>query len=65
MKEKKAVTGEYQPRYQKASKKEKKKPLDEFTKLTGCHRKPAIRLLAAKQLPCVKRRLRCFQYMLL
>jgi transposase InsO family protein len=47
MKEKKAVTGEYQPRYSKASKKEKKKLLDEFTKLTGYHRKSAIRLLAA------------------
>jgi len=31
--------------YLKASKKEKGKILDEFTKVTGCHRKAAIRLL--------------------
>ena len=48
MKEKKAVTGEYKPRYQKASKKEKKSILDEFTKLTGYHRKSAVRLLNTK-----------------
>jgi len=48
MKEKKAVTKEYKPRYQKASKKEKKTLLDEFTKLTGYHRKSAVRLLNAK-----------------
>jgi hypothetical protein len=48
MKEKQAVTGEYIPRYQKASKKEKKALLDEFTKLTGYHRKSAVRLLGAK-----------------
>ena len=48
MKEKKAVTREYKPRYQKASKKEKKTLLDEFTRLTGCHRKSAVRLLNAK-----------------
>ena len=48
MKEKKAVTREYKPRYQKASKKEKKAILDEFIKLTGYHRKSAIRLLGAK-----------------
>jgi len=48
MKEKKAVTGEYKPRYQKASKKEKKVLLDEFTRLTGYHRKSAVRLLGAK-----------------
>jgi hypothetical protein len=48
MKEKKAVTREYIPRYQKASKKEKKAILDEFTKLTGYHRKSAVRLLNAK-----------------
>ena len=49
MQEKKAVTREYKPRYQKASKKEKKALLDEFTRLTGCHRKSAIRLLNVKQ----------------
>jgi hypothetical protein len=49
MKEKKAVTREYLPRYQHASKKEKMALLDEFTTLTGCHRKYAIRLLGAKQ----------------
>src|SRR5215470_696403 len=48
MKERKAVTREYKPRYQKASKKEKKVLLDEFTKLTGYHRKSAVRLLCAK-----------------
>jgi len=48
MKEKQAVTREYRPRYQKASKKEKKSLLDEFTKLTGYHRKSAVRLLCAK-----------------
>jgi len=50
MKEKRAVTREYKPRYQKASKKEKKSLLDEFTNLTGYHRKSAVRLLKAKQI---------------
>lgn len=48
MKEKKAVTREYKPRYQKATKKEKKDLLDEFIKLTGYHRKSAVRLLSKK-----------------
>jgi transposase InsO family protein len=48
MKERKAVTREYRPRYQKALKKEKKALLDEFTRLTGYHRKSAVRLLGAK-----------------
>ena len=48
MKEKQAVTREYKPRYQKASKKEKKALLDEFIRLTGYHRKSAVRLLNAK-----------------
>jgi hypothetical protein len=48
MKEKKAVTQEYKPRYQKASKKDKKVLLDEFTRLTGYHRKYAVRLLGTK-----------------
>jgi hypothetical protein len=48
MKEKKVVTREYKSRYQKASKKEKKTLLDEFTRLTGCHRKAALRLLGVK-----------------
>ena len=48
MQEKKAVTREYKPRYQKASKKEKKALLDEFTALAGYHRKYAARLLSAK-----------------
>src|SRR5215471_643590 len=48
MKEKQAVTREYIPRYQKASKKEKKALLDEFTKLTSYHRKSAVRLLCAR-----------------
>jgi len=49
MQEKKAVTGEYKPRYQKATKKEKKAILDEFISLTGYHRKSAVRLLGAKR----------------
>jgi hypothetical protein len=48
MKEKQAVAREYKPRYQKASKKEKKVLLDEFIRLTGYHRKSAVRLLCAK-----------------
>jgi transposase InsO family protein len=48
MKERQAVTREYKPRYQKAKKKDKKVLLDEFTKLTGYHRKSAIRLLGIK-----------------
>ena len=48
MKEKQAVTREYKGRYQTASKKEKKALLDEFTKLTGYHRKSAVRVLCAK-----------------
>ena len=48
MREKQAVTGEYKPRYQKASKKDKKSILDEFTRLTGYHRKSAVRVLGAK-----------------
>ena len=47
MKEKQAVTREYRPRYKKATKKEKKALLDEFTRLTGYHRKSAVRLLSA------------------
>jgi hypothetical protein len=48
MKEKQAVTGEYRPRYQQAAKKAKSALLDEFTRLTGCHRKSAVRLLTAR-----------------
>ena len=48
MKEKQAVTREYKPRYQKASKKEKRAILDEYVKLTGYHRKSAVRLLCTK-----------------
>jgi hypothetical protein len=48
MKEKQAVTREYKPRYQKAKKKEKNTLPDEFTRLTGCHRKSAIRLLSVR-----------------
>jgi transposase InsO family protein len=48
MKEKKAVTREFIPRYQKATKKEKKALLDEFTRLTGYHRKYAAKLLCIK-----------------
>ncbi|MDR0447634.1 MAG: hypothetical protein LBH07_03100, partial [Treponema sp.] len=45
---KKAVTREYKTHYQKGKKKDKKALLDEFTRLTGYHRKSAIRLLGAK-----------------
>jgi hypothetical protein len=48
MRQKKAVTREYRPRCQKAAKKEKQALLDEFTRLTGCHRKSAVRLLNAR-----------------
>jgi hypothetical protein len=48
MKEKQAVTREYKPRYQKAAKKEKRVLLDEFTRLTGYHRKSSGRLLRCK-----------------
>jgi hypothetical protein len=48
MKEKKAVTREYRPRYQKATKKEKSAILAEFTRLTGYHRKSAVRILNDK-----------------
>ena len=47
-KERQAVTREYKPRYHKASKKSKQALLAEFTRLTGYHRKSAVRLLAAK-----------------
>ena len=46
--EKQVVTREYRPRYQKASKKEKSAILAEFTRLTGYHRKSAVRLLSGK-----------------
>jgi len=49
MKEKQAVTREYKPRYKNATKKEKKALLDEFIKLTGYHRKSAVRVLCANQ----------------
>ncbi|MDR0387654.1 MAG: hypothetical protein LBH57_06415, partial [Treponema sp.] len=39
---------EYRPRYQKAAKKEKQVLLDEFTRLTGYHRKSAVRVLSYK-----------------
>jgi hypothetical protein len=48
MKEKQAVTREYRPCYQKATKKEKSVILAECTRLTGYHRKSAIRLLGDK-----------------
>ncbi len=43
-------------RYLMASKAEKGKILDEFTKVTGCHRKTAIRLLLGKSKPGVKKK---------
>jgi hypothetical protein len=48
MKEKKAVAREYRPRYQKATKKEKRVLPGEFTRLTGYHRKSAVRVLSYK-----------------
>ena len=48
MREKQAVTREYKPRYQKARKKEKRALPDGYIKLTGYHRKSAVRLLCAK-----------------
>ena len=48
MKEKQAVTREYKSRYQTATKKEKRALLDELTRLTGYHRKSAVRLLTKK-----------------
>ncbi|MDR2070130.1 MAG: hypothetical protein LBP81_01745 [Treponema sp.] len=48
MKEKQAVTLEYKARYQKTTKKAKSALLDEFTRLTGYHRKSAVRLLHAR-----------------
>jgi hypothetical protein len=44
----KAVTREYRPRYRKALKKEKSAILAEFIRLTGYHRKSAIRLLSGE-----------------
>jgi len=43
-------------RYSLASKKEKGKILDEFTKVTGCHRKAAIRLLRRENQPKMNRK---------
>ena len=43
-----SVTREYGPRYRKAPKKEKRVPLGEFTRLTGCRRKSAVRVLSAR-----------------
>lgn len=48
MKEKKAVTGEVASRYKKATKKEKKNSLDEFTLLTGYNHSYAARALREK-----------------
>ncbi len=45
MKEKKALTAELQDRYKKATKKQKKKILDEFTATTGYNRNYASRIL--------------------
>jgi hypothetical protein len=48
MKEKQAITMEYMPRHHKATKKEKRAMLDEFTRLAGHHRKSAVRVLSYK-----------------
>jgi len=47
LKEKRSVTGVLAARYQKASKKEKRAMLDEFTQLTGYNRCYASHLLAS------------------
>jgi hypothetical protein len=47
MREKQAVTREYAKRYRKAGGKEKSKPLNDFTALTGCNRKYAVRVFRA------------------
>ena len=62
-----ASIGEYteavRERYLRGSKKEKGRILDEFTKVIGCHRKAAIRLLRrVKQAGASKRRGRPRQY---
>ena len=44
------------PRYLAASKKEKTRILDEFTAVTGLHRKAAIRLLNRRSEPESRRR---------
>jgi hypothetical protein len=44
------------PRYQKASKEEKTEMLDEFTEVTGLHRKAAIRLLNRVSYPRLNKR---------
>jgi hypothetical protein len=44
-------------RYRKASKEDKGKILDEFTKTTGLHRKAVIRLLNRSDEPLVKKRI--------
>jgi hypothetical protein len=48
MKEKQAVAREYISQYQRATKKEKRALLDDLTRLTGHHRKSAVRLLTKK-----------------
>jgi hypothetical protein len=48
MKEKQAVTRKYQGLYHKAAKKAKSALPGDFTRLTGCHRKSAIRLFNAR-----------------
>jgi hypothetical protein len=48
MQQKKAVIREYQGLYHKATKKTKSALLDDFTRLTGCHRKSAVRLFNAR-----------------
>ena len=46
-------------RYFEASKKEKGKILDEFTKVIGCHRKAAIRLFHRGNQPRTNRKRGC------
>jgi hypothetical protein len=48
LKEKQAVPREYRPRYQKTSKKEPQALRDEYIRLTGYHRKSALRVVRGK-----------------
>jgi hypothetical protein len=49
MNEKQTVTKEYKTRYHTAMKEAKSALLDEFTRLTGYHRKSAVRFLSGTQ----------------
>ncbi len=54
MKEKQAITAQIASRYQQGSKRDKQRILDEFTQLTGYHRKYAIHLLSTWGKECIQ-----------